>query len=270
MSPELAAAVENAYRVFARYDLRGGVTVCRCNVCVAPDMERQLNTVPLREMSAGLLAEYTDSAHSFDGKVENDLRHYLPRYFELIAQGSPPTNLDEETCLQRLREADYPRNWGPVEAGAVDRFVVALLRERLATPLSIDAMGYTGYGEDKAETVLCMAAYAGADLAPLLSVWREAAWREDEMGRVATLHLANVVATADWRLRQLRNTWWLHRDYIEQAMQQVIQWLLQAEIWERLEQACLREQDEGASALLTHAEGLVAGAHLSRPDQPAQ
>ena len=37
-------------------------------------MERQLNTVPLREMSALLLAEYTDSAHSFDGKVENDLR----------------------------------------------------------------------------------------------------------------------------------------------------------------------------------------------------
>jgi hypothetical protein len=267
MTPELAAAVENAYRVFARYDLRGGVTVCRCNVCVAPEIERQLNTVPLREMSAGLLGEYTNSAHSFDGKVENDLRHYLPRYFELIGAGDPPTTLDEVTCLQRLREADYPRNWGPTEAGAVDAFLVALLRERLATPFAIDAMGYSGFDDDKAETALCMAAYAGADLAPLLAAWREAAWREDDVGRLATLHLANVIATADWRLRQLRDTWWLHNDYIEQAMQQVIQWLLQAETWERLEQACLSEQDEGAAALLSHAEGLVAGAHLSRSDQ---
>jgi len=27
-------------------------------------------------------------------------------------------------AVQRLRDADYPRNWGPVEAGAVDGFLV--------------------------------------------------------------------------------------------------------------------------------------------------
>lgn len=265
MTPELAAAVENAYRVFARYDLRGGVAVCRCNVCVAPEIERQLNTVPLREMSSSLLAEYTSSAHSFDGKVENDLRHYLPRYFELIAAGSPPTTIDEETCLQRLHEAQYPRNWGPRERGAVDGFFLALLRERLATAFDIDAMGYTGYSEDKAEAVLCMAAYAGADLAPLLAAW------DEDKGRIATLHLANVVATADWRLKRLRDTWWMHREpaqqTIRQAMRQVIDWLLRWETWERLEQACLAEQDEGAATLLSNAEGMIAGAHLIRPDQ---
>src|SRR6187402_2539494 len=130
MTPEVAEAVENAYRVFARYDLRGGVSVCRCNVCVAPECERKLNTIPLRQISSGLLAEYTSSAHGFDGKTENDLRYYLPRYFELIAAGDPPTTLDEQICLQRLHEADYPRNWGPQEAGAVDRFLVELLRDR--------------------------------------------------------------------------------------------------------------------------------------------
>lgn len=265
MSPEVAAAVEDAYRVFARYDLRGGVNVCRCNVCVAPEVERELNTVPLREMSSSLLAEYTNSAHGWDGKTENDFRHYLPRYFELIAAGDPPTNLDEETCLQRLRDADYSRNWGPAEAGAVDRFLVALLRERLVTPFAIDRMGCTGY-DDEAETVLCMAAYAGADPSPLLAAWDEMAWREDG-GRLATLHLANVIAAADWRLRQLRDTWWLDCEHAEQAMHQVIGWLLRWETWERLEQACLGEQEEGAAALLSRAEGMIAGAHLIRPDQ---
>jgi hypothetical protein len=276
MLPELAAAVENAYRVFARYDLRGGVTVCRCNVCVAPEVEQQLNTVPLREISARLLTQYTESAHSFDGKVENDLRHYLPRYFELIANGDPPTNIDEETCLQRLREADYPRNWGPVEASAVDGFLVALLRARLLTPFDIDAMGYTGYGDDGAETVLCMAAYAGADLAPLLAAWQGMAWQETAWdreasrageARLATLHLANVIATADWRLKQLHDSWWIHRGTIEPAMQQVIRWLIQASVWERLEAACLSEQQEGAAALLSRAEGVLAGLFWRGLDQ---
>jgi hypothetical protein len=252
MTPEVSEAVENAYRVFGRYDLRGGVSVCRCNVCVAPDVEQRLNTVPLREMSARLLTQYTESAHSFDGKVENDLRHYLPRYFELIAKGDPPTNLDEETCLQRLRDADYPRNWGPVEAGAVDSFL-----------FDIDAMGHTGYGDDKAETVLCMAAYAGADLAPLLAAWQEMAWREknwsEDEARLATLHLAHVIANADWRLRQLQDSWWMHRDYTEAPMQQVIRWLLRASVWERLEAACLAEPEEGPAALLSRAEGVLAG-----------
>ena len=135
-------------------------------------------------------------------------------------------------------------------------------------------MGYTGYGDDKAETVLCMAAYAGADLAPLLVAWQEMAWGElnwslDE-ARLATLHLAHVIANADWRLRQLQDSWWMHRDYIEPAMQQVIRWLLRWETWERLEQACLGEQEEGAAALLSRAEGTIAGAHLIRPDQSSQ
>jgi hypothetical protein len=253
MTPELAAAVENAYRVFARYDLRGGVAVCRCNVCVSPQMERRLNTIPLRELPASVLAEYTHSAHGFDGKVESDLRHYLPRYFELIAADDPPTTIDEQICLQRLQETGYSRNWGPQEAGAVDSFFLALLRARLGAELAVDAMGFTGFRADKAEAALCMAAYAGADLSPLL-----AAWREDKR-RTATLHLANVVATANWRLRQLWDSWWIHRDYTEPAMDQVIRWLLQPAVRERLEAAFLVEREEGPALLLSHAESIVAG-----------
>ena len=54
MSPDLQEAIENAYRVFARYDLRGGVNVCHCNVCGDREIERQLNTVLLREISSRL------------------------------------------------------------------------------------------------------------------------------------------------------------------------------------------------------------------------
>jgi hypothetical protein len=255
MTPELAAAVENAYRVFARYDLRGGVTVCRCNVCVAPEIERELNTVPLREMSSSLLAEYTSSAHGFDGKTENDFRHYLPRYFELIAMDAPPTTLDEEICLERLHAAGYRANWGPSEVAAVERFFLTLFRERVAAPFEIDAMGWTDYAPDRAEAMLCMVGHAGGNLAPLLSAWSA------DIGRMATLHIANVVASADWNKKRLRDSWWsgLDRPHAEAAMGQVMAWLLRPDIRARLEAACLGETDEGAAALLSHAEGLVAG-----------
>lgn len=255
MPPDTTAAVENAYGVFARYDLGGGVNVCRCNVCVDAEIERQLNTVPLREISSRLLAQYTSSAHGWDGKTENDLRYYLPRYFELIASDDTPSDFDEEHCLVRLGEAGYRGNWKSLEADAVDRFLVALLRERLALPLDIDAMGWAGSGCDPVETTLCTAANAGCDLAFLIATW------DSDRARNSTLHLANVIASADWQARQLRDNWWIgHRGpYPEQAMQRVIRWLLRQETRERLEAACLTEQDEGAAILLSHAESIVAG-----------
>ena len=222
MTPGLAAAVENAYRVFARYDLRGGVTVCRCNVCVDTKTERELNTVPLKEMSSRLLAEYTHSAHCWDGKTEDDFRHYLPRYFELIALDAPPTTINEQTCLQRLYDAGYRANWGPLENAAIEGFFLALFRERIAEPFEIDAMGFTDYATDRAEAMLCMVGHAGGDLAPLLAAWAA------DSGRNATLHIANVVATADWNKKRMRDSWWfgLSRPHAEVAMEQLIAWLL--------------------------------------------
>ena len=129
---------------------------------------------------------------------------------------------------------------------------MGLLRERLATPFAIDAMGWSGFGEDKAEAVLCMAAYAGAEMSPLLE-----AWSADDT-RSATLHLANMIATADWRRRHLRDSWWLGREHTEAAMRQVFQWLSQLSTWERLEAAFFAEKDEGAAALLSHAQSIVA------------
>jgi hypothetical protein len=42
-------------------------------------------------------------------------------------------------------------------------------------------------------------------------------------------------------------------------MHQLIAWLLREETRAQLEAACLVEADEAAAALLSHAEGLVAG-----------
>ena len=256
MTPELAAAVENAYREFARYRLRGAIAVCNCNVCVSAEDERALCTVPLRQMPSRLLAEYTHSAHGCDDRVADELRYFLPRYFELIANGDPPTNTGIEMCLGRLHDAAYRANWPASEVAAVDTFLAALLRGLLGEAPDIDPTGLPAFGADVVEDMLCMAAHAGGDIAALLGIWEAA------RGRAATLYVANVVSKADWRKQRLENGFWTMstRPHAESDMRDVLAWLLRSETRERLEDACLAEQDEAAAALLSHAEGLVAGA----------
>lgn len=252
MSPELTAAVENAYRVFARYPLKGTVSVCPC--CVSDKIAHELSTEQLNCISPELLANYTHSAHSWNGKVEDDLRYLLPRYFELIAQGLDPTHFGDEICLERLSDADYRNTWKQKDADAIEAFFLALMRDRLAEPVEVDWSGMS-HGDDPVESALCLIAHAGGDLAPLL-----AAWGADE-SRTATLHIANIAAKANWYAKQLENTWWCveHRPNGQIAMQQVIAWLLRAQTRERLETACLAETDDGAASLLSHAEDIVRG-----------
>jgi hypothetical protein len=254
--PELAEAVENAYRAFARYRLRGAIAVCNCPVCVSKEHERALCTVPLRMMPSLLLGEYTNSAHGFDDRVADELRYFLPRYFELIAADDVPSNLGIETCLDRLHDAGYRAGWPASETAAIDAFFAALLRARLAAPPQVDPSGLPVFDADAVEDVLCMAARADGDVAALLAVW------DGERSRAATLHVANIVAKADWRGMCLNNTFWLGttRPHAKMRMRDVLAWLLTPEMRERLEEACMAETDEAAAALLSHAEGPVMGA----------
>ncbi len=256
MTPELAAAVENAYCEFTRDRLRGAIAVCNCNVCVSAQDERALCTVPLRQMPSALLAEYTHSAYGWDDRVADELRYFLPRYFELIAQGDPPTNIDIEVCLVRLHDAAYRTKWPASETAAIDTFLAALLRARLSEAPGIDPAGFPRSDGDAVEEVLCMAAHADGDITVLLDIW------DADRGRAATLHMANIVGKADWRRQQLESSFWTmsERPHVDSAMWEVLAWLPRPESRERLEDACMAEQDEAAAALLSHAEGLVMSA----------
>jgi hypothetical protein len=101
-----------------------------------------------------------------------------------------------------------------------------------------------------------MIALAGGDVAAMLAEW------DADRRREATLRIADVIGRADWRKTRLQNAFWhgtTAQPHGDAAMRQVIAWLLRPETRERLEVACLAEHDSGAAALLSHAEGLVAG-----------
>jgi hypothetical protein len=255
MSSELQAAVENAYREFAYYRLKGTVYVCNCPVCVDAQSERDLCTVPLRQLSARLLAKYTHSGHGWDDRIADEFRCFLPRYFELIAAGDPPSNIGVETCLGQLYVSNYRSGWPKSEVAAIDAVFLALVRAQLAAPVHVDRTGIPALEDDALEGILCMIANADGDLAQVLAAW------DADRSRAATLRIAHVVSAAKWRKKVLANSFWegLSRPRAEAAMRQVMAWLLRPQTRERLEAACLAETDGDAAVLLSHAEGLVAG-----------
>jgi hypothetical protein len=264
MDAAVQQAVENAYRVFARYNLSGGLDVCRCNVCVAPNQERLLTATPLCEIPTLTLAEYTNSAHVWNERVADQIRYFLPRYFELIAQDDIPCNLGIEICLGRMSSANWRQEWPRAEVEAIDAYFAALLRSVLVSPnpALADYGGLPSYDSDPAEDLLCMIAHAGGDLAPLLAIW------DETRGESADLRLANMIGGAEWLRHRLRNSSWydVAPPHVEAAMGEVIGWLRRPAIRERLEAACLAASDTDAAALLSLAEGIVAGL----PSQPGK
>ena len=163
MSPELRAVIENAYAVFGRFGNPGrALTVCHCPSCMSDETEAELLATPLRNIDAPLLAEYTNSAHGWSDQI----RYFLPRYFELIAAGDPPHHFHSIVCLTRLRDGDWRTAWPDAEIAAVEGFFDAMVRDAIAE-VGTDA------GHDL-EDVLMMIADAGGDLNRALTVWEGA------------------------------------------------------------------------------------------------
>ena len=185
MTPELEILIEDAYRVFGGYQLAGGtLTVCHCNVCMTVETERELIETPLREIPSQLLAEYTNSAHDWDdGPVAREMRYFLPRYFELIAEYDPPDNIGLDICLRRIGRGGWRAKWPEHEEDIIDRFLDAILIASLSrVDLVLWPVGWR-FGFDLAD-VLTMIGTAGGNLDRALSAWDGA---EDP---AAAIHMA--------------------------------------------------------------------------------
>ncbi len=101
--PALAKAVEHVYQRFAQYRISGPLEVCLCPVCMTEETRAELVSTPLRQISRDLLAEYTNSAHGVPQDTDQ-MKYFLPRYLELIAQDDQPDHVGVGTVLMRYGE----------------------------------------------------------------------------------------------------------------------------------------------------------------------
>lgn len=238
MSPELQAAIENAYAVFGRFGNPGrALTVCHCPSCMSEATEAELLATPLRDMEAQLLAEYTNSAHGWSDQI----RYFLPRYFELIAAGDPPHHFHSIVCLTRLGDGDWRTAWLEAEVAAVEGFFDAMVHAAIADIGKDD-------GRDL-EDVLLMIADAGGSLDRALAVW-EAAPDPDAAAAMAQLR---------WRIAW-RSGAWIMANWIDTSRgapaqrqgEQIAAFLKRTQVDTRIEAAFFATQDPDLQAILSN------------------
>jgi hypothetical protein len=171
MIPELRATIEEAYRIFGGYSVRRSLSVCHCNCCMTVETEQELLRTPLREIPYQLLAEYTNSAHDWDdGPVAHQMRYFLPRYFELIAENYSPFAMDIDICLRRLGQAGWREKWPKEEEKIIDRFFDDIVVDAVHR-LSMIEWPVGWRLEFDLSDVLTMIATAGGDIVRALAVW---------------------------------------------------------------------------------------------------
>lgn len=133
---------------------------------------RELIGTPLRTITAPLLAEYTNSAHGWDERVEREFRYFLPRYLDLVSHGDPPDHLGLDVCLRRLADAHWHDLWAPREA----RFLNIWFRELFVHHLAEAKVVRSGRGHTVPDfeivDLLTLAVRSGAPLEPLLEAWK--------------------------------------------------------------------------------------------------
>lgn len=189
ITPRLAQSVERSYEVFAGYELATQITYCDCPVCMTREIADKLSVLPLKDISASMLAEYTNSAHGYDREtIEPEFKHFLPRYLDLIAHCRPPSHLDLDTCLSRLH--GYREFWPKPEVDAVNGFFDAFVEASLSQKRLVKwPVGYRL--EFDMGDVLAMIVTAGGDLQSALAVID--AGPDPEVG----LHMASMRSQPD-------------------------------------------------------------------------
>ena len=195
LSSKAARAVEDAYVVFATYSPGAQLATCRCPECMDDETEQRLLTTPPRDIDWELLSEYTWSANGTNDPKYNadELRYFLPRYFELIAAGEHPCFGNPEPALRQLGRIAFRTSWPTNEIKAIDDFFSALLAHNLSQPI---AWYETRTGETIASSDvladLCLMAIGGCDLTQLLALW------ERDLRIEASAHLAASVQFQSW------------------------------------------------------------------------
>lgn len=248
-TPELAAVVEEAYTLFAPYTVGSTLYVCHCNVCMTHQTMQELVSIPLREISSSLLAEYTNSAHGWnDDQVAREMRYFLPRYFDLLAHNDPPDNMGVDICLRRLDAARWRTKWPHPEVDLIDRFFDAMVRGAMER---LDVIPWEREPEPKADMtdILTLAVTAGADLTRALRVW--------DAGPLigAAVHFA-IVRQRLCYSKDGRDI--LRSAYLEdrrEAAAEIAVFLLRPSILERIEEAFFATDDPHLQKILSNAAG---------------
>ncbi|HLZ56129.1 MAG TPA: hypothetical protein VKR06_04210 [Ktedonosporobacter sp.] len=246
LTPEqqaLQTAIEGLYTAFAGYPLRE--VIPGCVDCLEQTNIDHLHTVPLRLLTEEDLAPFLVNNAGRTVGDALDLKHFLPRLFELVSQQEASSSflLPPETLGLAVSEYDYG-TWPQPEQQALQFFCLAWWQMVLATMPRLSAIR-----DERVDTLLCTISQFTKDLEPYLEAWRHTRSRTALAQLVVFIRHYLMDANAERR----RNPWWGGQEH---QWEQIVAWVLDPatarwirEMWDRTNAAKQQEADLAASRL---------------------
>ena len=171
----LTEIIDKSYRLFSKYYPTGQLDICT-DCCMTPEAAAKLASLLVRQIPKDLLAEYNDGAKPEKTRIE-EIKHFLPRYFDLVGQFEFPTH-STELSFSRLIPFDKTE-WTKEELELLSQFPKEYFKHCLSV-YPIPSFN------DKVDTILIMLWRAGFDISDLLTIW------ENEKTKESTLHFRDL------------------------------------------------------------------------------
>jgi hypothetical protein len=143
---------------------------------MTPEAAAKLASLPVRQIPKDILAEYNDGAKPEKTTVE-EVKHFLPRYFDLVGQFEFPTH-STELSFSRIIPFDKAE-WTKEELELLNQFP----KEYFKHCLSIYPIPSFN---DRIDTILIMFWKAGFNISNLLTIW------ETEKTKESALHFRDL------------------------------------------------------------------------------
>jgi hypothetical protein len=159
----LKETVDKAYEIFSKYRANRPLDVCTDDCCMKVEDEERLASLPVRQIPVELLTEYNDSAKPEKTRTE-EIKHFLPRYLELISAFNFPTH-STELSLSRLIPFDK-NEWTETELQLLETFSKEFFKHTLRT-YPIPSFN------DRIDSILIMFWRAEFNLERLLGIWEQ-------------------------------------------------------------------------------------------------
>jgi hypothetical protein len=125
----LTEIIDTSYELFAKYIPTRSLDICTQPCCMDVKDEERLASLPVRQIPELLLAEYNNGARTEKTPID-ELKHFLPRYLDLISQFQFPTH-SVELSFSRLTPFDITE-WSKDELNLLKEFSKTYFRYYLS------------------------------------------------------------------------------------------------------------------------------------------
>ncbi len=243
MTHELHEAIERLYSVFSTYGPVQEMEFCPCGCTKSDAIDPLLHRTAI-SMDFSELADYSFSAMTTQGSVQN-FKYLLPRLLQGIA--AEEYRYNTEILFGKLKYAKF-LSWPSVEIDAVSGFMEQIWKLAIQSyPVNPVLPAFF-----EIETLLSSIAQTGVAISPYLQIWSET------NTVAATKHLLHFITVHGEEFangRTLTAAFWASAP--DQALE-LRRWLLQPQVWNRIQEGKDVPIDSGFEHLLAAALAVLA------------